>query len=176
MIHKKCLNCGSPFKTWNCEIKRGRGKFCSRSCHFKYSQSEGGFAKKTGTMIHKGYILEWNPNHPNQQKGYVPQHRCVMERKLGRILEKNEIIHHVNHCKHDNRIENLQIVSSKEHMQSHHGQSCFMNGKKVNSINDICKELNIAPVSFRGMRKRRSLTNQQTVDHYLKKQGLNNES
>lgn len=31
-----CMQCGKAFYTFNCEIKKGRGKFCSRSCATTY--------------------------------------------------------------------------------------------------------------------------------------------
>ena len=44
-----------------------------------------------------------------------PEHRIVMEQYLKRKLEKKEHIHHINHNKLDNRIENLQLLSIWEH-------------------------------------------------------------
>jgi hypothetical protein len=77
---------------------------------------------KGGTYIHShGYIMEYAPDHPEAEanKGYVMQHRLVMERSLGRYLLPTELVHHVNEDKQDNRLENLEIKSQSEHMQHH---------------------------------------------------------
>lgn len=58
-----------------------------------------------------GYIWVYNPKHPScTKKGYVLEHRLVMEKFISRYLRSNEIIHHRNKLKNDNRIENLEII------------------------------------------------------------------
>ena len=55
----------------------------------------------------------YSPEHPNTTKrGYVAEHRMVMENKIGRFLKRSERIDHINHNKLDNRVENLKLYNS----------------------------------------------------------------
>lgn len=74
---------------------------------------------KGGKHFSDGYIREYDPTHPHNTKGYVLQHRLVMERHLGRYLEPHEIVHHINGDKLDNRIENLVITNRSAHIKDH---------------------------------------------------------
>lgn len=51
--------------------------------------------------------------------GYRYEHRMVMERILGRELDYNETVHHINGDKQDNRPENLEVLSRAEHAGHH---------------------------------------------------------
>lgn len=75
---------------------------------------------KGGRLIHSnGYVLIYNPTHPHAKSGtYVYEHRLIMENEIGRYLLPSERVHHINHDKQDNRIENLQLFKShSEHLR-----------------------------------------------------------
>ena len=81
---------------------------------------------KGGRTIHdKGYILIWMPEHPYcNNQGYVFEHRLIMEQVLGRYLKPEEVIHHKNGIKDDNKQENLGLFESAGyHRQFHRGEN-----------------------------------------------------
>jgi len=46
-------------------------------------------------------------------------HRHVAERKLGRKLQKGEVVHHKNRDKTDNRRSNLEVMKRGSHYKLH---------------------------------------------------------
>lgn len=47
------------------------------------------------------------------------EHCVIAEDHIGRRLMANECIHHINGCRSDNRIENLQVMTRSDHMALH---------------------------------------------------------
>lgn len=83
---------------------------------FIYPSHFGGHKKKRSD----GYIAVYCPDHPNVNKdGYVMEHILVMEEAIGRYLTKDEVVHHKNHKRNDNRLENLELMTFKDHAKLH---------------------------------------------------------
>lgn len=100
----------------------------NRICFFrgKTSWNKGKHGKesagwKGGQIIDsKGYILMWMPDHPNADgQGYVRRSHLVAEKTLGRYLFPNEITHHKNKTKADDKPENIKITTRERHMDFH---------------------------------------------------------
>lgn len=87
-------------------------------------QKNGALLWNIKKVVSKGdYYYAIVPEHPNKTKNnYVLLHRITMENHLGRVLNRNEIVHHLNGDKKDNRIENLRVMSSAEHAKLHADQ------------------------------------------------------
>lgn len=120
-----CTICGNIFNVRLARSKKRIAKYCSDKCKgIAYSQVKGDNHPnwKGGHNKVNGYVVVWlSPTdffYPMaKERGYVLEHRLVMAKSLGRNLQSWEIVHHKNHKRDDNRIENLQLVSDDRHKQ-----------------------------------------------------------
>ena len=67
-----------------------------------------------------GYVFVKSHNHPNRNaNNYVTEHRLVVEKHIGRYLDCNEVVHHINGIRNDNNIDNLIIMTQGDHTRHH---------------------------------------------------------
>jgi len=155
-----CENCGKQI----IRFKRSDSKFrfCSSKCSLKEAveisrrvdrKREKNPWWKGGIRYALGYRFLLRPDHPRANvKGYVQEHRLIMEEYLGRYLTDQERVHHINRVKDDNRIENLKLYASQsKHAKVHNtqgdfgGRKSYLKGrKKINC--SVCK-IEIIPES-----------------------------
>ena len=132
---RNCIKCNKEFKTYECLVKVGKGKYCSKECAkdtlIKKGQSlsvKTQFKKGCKPWSFKGFRLQcarkngkyykeiFMPTHPNStSNGYVREHRLVMENHIGRLLRKDEIVHHIDGNTLNNETDNLELLPKKIH-------------------------------------------------------------
>jgi len=129
---KTCIDCGKKVSNnslrckpcmYKTRIPWNKGKKFICSGQFKKGRRklrEENSNWKGGKKQNRGYIFIHLPTHPHAKKGYVQEHRLIVEKHLGRYLKKGEVVHHINEIKDDNRIENLMLFKTNaEHMKFH---------------------------------------------------------
>lgn len=77
--------------------------------------SPGRLRKHNRQVTQTGYILVYEPdNKTSTANGFGLEHRLIMAAHLGRPLEAHEQVHHKNGIRYDNRIENLELWSTRQ--------------------------------------------------------------
>jgi hypothetical protein len=85
-------------------------------------------------LFKKLYKINYHNN--DQYKTYIDEngyrrfsdsnklvHRYVVEKKIGRKLRQEEIVHHINRNKLDNSPENLEVFANQEEHEKHHKET-----------------------------------------------------
>ena len=122
-VWQACIDCGK--QRWTPYLPTGniaRTKRC-RHCQSQRSTrirnqryGEEHPRWKGGRVKTRGYIKVWlSPDDffspMRDKRGYVLEHRLGLAKHLGRCLQPWEVVHHKNHIRDDNRLDNLQLTS-----------------------------------------------------------------
>lgn len=108
VILSTCLFCKKQFKKY--PDNKAVRKYCSMSCYNKIR-----FKNLPNYEYPKKDKKNYKMKKINGKQIYY--HRWIMEQHLGRKLTRSEVVHHINGDPHDNRIENLMILSQSDHMK-----------------------------------------------------------
>lgn len=72
-----------------------------------------------GKQLKKDEELKWKYRCVKVAGKKHDAHRFLMEQVLGRPLQRDEVVHHKDGNKLNNSIDNLQVMSRKEHSRLH---------------------------------------------------------
>lgn len=118
-IKTKCFVCNKKMLQEYGNSKKGNRPICNHKCQIALQTKPDG-SKKYRRGGNEGSVLIKVSNHPLNRKGWVLEHRLLIEKKIGRFLTVKEKVHHVNMISQDNRIKNLYLCSdSTEHNLCH---------------------------------------------------------
>jgi len=125
-LNTKCETCGKEFHRKPSQINRAKHIYCSKEC-INYSLVAEGINLRENNgnwrggeiVTNRGYKKILVGSHPRADRdGYVLEHILVMEKSIGRLLTKKEVVHHIDHNKLNNNIKNLMLFGSHpEHIK-----------------------------------------------------------
>lgn len=114
-----CVQCGTEHRKSRKPGGRiyAQQKFCDRTCKAAYQRDHALERFNNGEMRkhikRHGYVYVSIPSLVTGKKHAMFEHRYVMSKHLGRDLMVEETVHHLNGIRHDNRLENLELFSSR---------------------------------------------------------------
>ena len=87
-----------------------------------------------------GYVWKYAPTHPRAKShgAHVFEHILVAEHTLGRYLTSQEVVHHINGIRNDNRPENLVVLTRATHILEHLPYK--LHGKWSHQYGTACRE------------------------------------
>jgi len=124
-----CKLCGStknlityPYAKFNGYCKKCMYQQLRCNANVKYmNQDIVEVLDRCGYVRLKGKLTKSMPNYEHlKNEGGIYKHHQVWYENTGHIVDtKKEVVHHINGIKTDNRFENLELLSIKEHCKKH---------------------------------------------------------
>jgi len=133
-IKRLCVYCKKEFFVSLAVIKKGSGIYCSHSCANRKARNSRRSSIvgdknpnwKGGRATDHGYTVVTKCAHiKDGGRNYIPEHRLIAEKAIGRPLRQNEIVHHINGDRSDNRNCNL-LISDRKYHRWLHGRMCLL--------------------------------------------------
>ena len=134
-----CVNCNKEIDRRPSIIKKRKHCYCSTKCQMNYEYKNGlrdkfETTKKANEVVRekgiekfktnptmsvsiRGYLMIYVPG-----RGQVKFHHYVWEQKNGKV-PKGYQLHHKDGDRFNNKIENLQLLTSSEHGRLHYEQN-----------------------------------------------------
>lgn len=120
---RDCAICGISFIPRHYQIDNLHGVVCSVQCRHKYVALKR--RGKTQKTFRNGYVLSRSSVADDLKR----EHISVVEKNIGRELNRGEVVHHIDCDKANNDLHNLYLCDSSTHMIAHH------------SLSDLVKDL-----------------------------------
>jgi len=121
-----CKNCGKAFK----KKPKKKTLFCSPACSQQYRKEEKHPSWKGDKRIN--YQVVKCPKEFKEMafaNGNVRLHRLVMAQKIGRPLQKKEVVHHLDENIQNNAPENLELFETNSSHRSKHMEAIKLKTK-----------------------------------------------
>lgn len=79
-----------------------------------------------------GYIRRYAPDHPwPRRNGYVRENVRVMELHLGRRINPDEVVHHLDGDRQNNVLANLELMLASVHSREHRRQDSHLRRRDI---------------------------------------------
>jgi endogenous inhibitor of DNA gyrase (YacG/DUF329 family) len=104
--------------------KKWHTNFCNNNCKAIFQSQKlcgnKSYGWRGGIKYDRDRKLIYAPTHPKSDSGkYCYEYHLIMEKHLGRYLNDDEVVHHIDGDVTNNSIKNLQVLTRIAHARIH---------------------------------------------------------